>query len=376
VAVSKIRVSVDATDIDGFDLVPTPTAVVGLAGDFQRVNPALCRFLGRPAEDLVGHDVRTVSHPSDAEAFARFLTEARAGRTTQRGTDKRFVLPGGKDVWAEVNTVLLTDPEGRPLCLLTQMFDIDERKHGELTLRAENAHLTQLNGELRAAAERGSDVLAASAHEMRSPLTTIAGMAQTLEQRWPDLTDAARSELLTSLRGQSDRLTELAADLLTLASADAGASVVQARRVEAAPLVAQAVASAGLNAGDVAVDCPPGLLVSADPSRLTQILVNLLSNARRHGAPPISVQVAAHGNAVELCVADQGPGVSPEFAGHLFERFSRASDAARRDPRGTGLGLAIVHELTDAHGGEVWYEPNRPKGSRFCVRLGPPRDRS
>src|SRR3979490_28407 len=116
---SEFRVSVDATDIDGFDLVPTPTAVVGLAGDFQRVNPALCRFLGRPAEDLLGHDVRTVSHPSDAEAFARFLTEARAGRETQRGTDRRFVLPGGKDVWAEVNTVLLTDPAGSPLCLLT-----------------------------------------------------------------------------------------------------------------------------------------------------------------------------------------------------------------------------------------------------------------
>jgi signal transduction histidine kinase len=271
--------------------------------------------------------------------------------------------------------VLLIDPEGRPLGLLTQMYDIDERKHGELTLRAENGHLTRLNAELTAASARGSDVLASSAHEMRSPLTTIAGMAQTLQQRWPDLTDAARSELLASLRGQSDRLIDLAGDLLTLASADAGASVIQARRVKAAPLVAEAVASAGFSAGEVTVDCPPGLLVSADPPRLTQILVNLLSNARRHGAPPISVQVAAQGDAVELCVADQGPGVAPEFAGHLFERFSRATDAARRDPRGTGLGLAIVYELTEAHGGDVRYEPNHPKGSRFCVRLRPLPDR-
>jgi two-component system sensor histidine kinase MtrB len=117
----------------------------------------------------------------------------------------------------------------------------------------------------------------------------------------------------------------------------------------------------------VAIDCPPGTRVLTDPDCFTQILLNLVSNARRHGAPPFSIDVRAVDRSVEVAVADRGPGVPPGFVPNLFDRFAQAE--AGRASGGMGLGLAIVASLAADVGGSVRYEPNRPRGARFVVHL-------
>jgi signal transduction histidine kinase len=104
---------------------------------------------------------------------------------------------------------------------------------------------------------------------------------------------------------------------------------------------------------------------AGDPVHAHHVVVNYLENARRYGAPPFSVTIAREDDTVVLAVADVGPGVPPEFVPSLFESFTQA----RSGGTGLGLGLAIVRGLAEASDGEAWYEPNRPRGSRFCLRL-------
>ena len=107
-----------------------------------------------------------------------------------------------------------------------------------------------------------------------------------------------------------------------------------------------------------------GLRAAVDPDHLLRILVNYLVNAGLHGAPPIRVTAVEHGEQVEVCVHDSGPGVPDDFVDRLFTSFARANTS---DRRGTGLGLSIVQGLADANGGVAFYDDSA--GTCFGVRL-------
>ena len=104
---------------------------------------------------------------------------------------------------------------------------------------------------------------------------------------------------------------------------------------------------------------------------------NLIENAIKYGRDGGCVRVEARGNPsdkLEICVADDGPGIPPEAIGRVFERFYRVDRARSRDSGGTGLGLAIVKHIVQAHGGEVWAKSELQKGTSFyftfCAKLG------
>jgi len=117
---------------------------------------------------------------------------------------------------------------------------------------------------------------------------------------------------------------------------------------------------------EIVLDVPDDLVVAADRDRLAQALDNLLTNALRHGSPPVRVSAQTVGDSVEIRVSDQGQGVPEELRARLFDRFATGVSKG-----GTGLGLFIVRELARAHGGEATYEP--PNGQSlpggFVVRI-------
>jgi signal transduction histidine kinase len=235
-----------------------------------------------------------------------------------------------------------------------------ERSAGELAVAVE---------QLREATAVKEEFLAVTNHELRTPLTTILGYGTTLQSKWESIPEAQRRDFIDHMVHQTRRLHALVEDLLTLSSAQAGALEIAIRPVALCKAVDEALANNGLGATGVTHDCPPTLFVLADFDRLTQVLTNFVSNALKYGAEPITVHAAEHDGWVEVRVRDHGPGVPPEFVPYLFEKFSQASRGLSRTAEGTGLGLAIVEQLTEAQGGQVWYEPNEPTGSQFCVRL-------
>ena len=208
-----------------------------------------------------------------------------------------------------------------------------------------------------------SRLVSTLAHDVRNPLTAIRGGIKTLLSHRDQLTEATSHELLTTADKQAERLERLAADLLDLARLERGRLELAYEDVKLREVVETALTFAD-DAHRYEVNIDPSLVVRADPGRLEQIVVNLASNALRYGAAPFVVEATPADGAITLSMVDHGPGVSPEEVELLFEPFRAEQHAGS-----VGLGLAIVKALAEAHGGEVSYQPNRPTGARFQVRL-------
>ena len=245
----------------------------------------------------------------------------------------------------------------------------DEVERAKAAVERSADELASAVEQLREATAVKDEFLAVTNHELRTPLTTILGYGTTLQSKWESIEDGQRLEFVGYMVHQARRLHALVEDLLTLSSVQAGALEVDVKPVALCAAVDEALANNGLRASRVTHDCPPTLHVLADFGRLTQVLTNFVSNALKYGAEPISVHAAEQGEWVEVRVRDRGPGVPEDFVPHLFEKFSQASRGLSRTAEGTGLGLAIVEQLTEVQGGQVWYEPNEPHGSQFCLRL-------
>ena len=211
--------------------------------------------------------------------------------------------------------------------------------------------------------------VADASHELRTPLTAIRGNAELL-QRIPDMTAGDRSDSIAQIAAESQRMSRLVGDLLTLARADAGGELHRAP-VAVGPLVASAVAAARHlgHATLILRDPLPTATVSGDADRLKQLLLILMDNALKYTPPSgqVTVQVAQQGSGVAISVADTGVGIAAADLPHIFERFYRADPA--RTAGGTGLGLAIAGWIVQAHGGAIHVASTPGAGSVFTVLL-------
>ena len=209
-------------------------------------------------------------------------------------------------------------------------------------------------------------------HELRTPLTTIRGDLALLG-REPPFPAEERSDILNDMVDESDRLIRLVNNLLTLARADT-ARHMQHEPIEVKPLIEDVCSQARLLApkeapADRVILCDnlPEVTVNTDRDALRQVLLILLDNAIKHAARPIAVTSNVDDCHVVIGVRDSGPGIDPEMAAHIFDRFYRG-DAARKTP-GFGLGLPIARALVDALGGTITLESQVGQGSTFQVSL-------
>jgi two-component system phosphate regulon sensor histidine kinase PhoR len=220
------------------------------------------------------------------------------------------------------------------------------------------------------------DFVANVSHELKTPVTSIKGFAETLLDGAMDDPDAAH-RFLSIIASQADRLNSIIEDLLALSSLEqegGGARVVlQETRLCDVLAVAAGVCEPKATAKRIglSVDCPPELLVEANPPLLEQAVVNLIDNAVKYSAEGTEVRVAGAPDDGEIVIAvsDDGPGVPREHLPRLFERFYRVDTARSRDLGGTGLGLSIVKHVSQMHGGRVSVESMVGRGSTFRIHL-------
>jgi two-component system OmpR family sensor kinase len=209
-----------------------------------------------------------------------------------------------------------------------------------------------------------------ASHELRTPLTSIRGYAEL----WRAGALRGEEELAEAMRRmeqEASRMGRLVEDLLLLARLD------QRRPLDRVPvrldqLAADAVADARAVEPDrpIELDAKP-VTVEGDEMRLRQVVTNLLANVRDHtpALTPVSLSVAAEGGRARLVVNDDGPGLRPEVAAKVFERFYRADPARARAGGGTGLGLSIVAAIVESHGGAAGVTSEPGRGTRFSVDL-------
>jgi signal transduction histidine kinase len=131
--------------------------------------------------------------------------------------------------------------------------------------------------------------------------------------------------------------------------------------------VAEAVSDSGASGMLIDTTAVQPVWAYGDPTHLRQIIANLIGNALKYGAPPVTINAAETGGQVTVEVRDAGPGVPVEFVDHLFDRFSQATTSAAA--QGSGFGLYIVQRLAEVNGGHVSYQPGQPTGASFIVAL-------
>ena len=237
-----------------------------------------------------------------------------------------------------------------------------------LAREAVNAATMQANEKVRDA------LLASLSHDLRTPLSSIAGAATSLRALGDKMSPDERLELLTSIEEETARLSRFVANLLDMSRIEAGGLKVNRDLVDVADVVQGAVERSrkAFPKQPVKVNLAPDLpFVRGDDKLLEQVLFNLLDNAHKYaGDSGATIHGRKDGDAVVLSVTDEGPGVKPADLDRIFEKFYRGGRADGRKP-GTGLGLSICRGLIEAMGGTIVAQSPavRRRGTRIVIRL-------
>ncbi|NUO49971.1 MAG: PAS domain S-box protein [Polyangiaceae bacterium] len=257
------------------------------------------------------------------------------------------------------NAIPLRDCDGSPRGAVGALVDVTRMKEAEAAMRE--------------AARRKDEFLALLSHELRNPLAPIITAAQLMEMRGGSATPREREVILR----QAQHMVRLVDDLLDVSRVARGKIMLSKSRLQLADVVARAIEAISplldQRHHHVTVSVPDdGLSVDADEVRLTQVIINLLSNAARYTPPRGNIVIDARREAAEvvLRVRDDGPGIDGDLLPHVFEMFVQGARGSDRQQGGLGLGLSLVKSFTELHGGTV-SAANNPdgQGSEFTVRL-------
>lgn len=331
---------------DLFSLVSEAVIVAdATSGAIQLWNDAAARLFGYTAEQAVGMPVAALvpeelrdAHRAGLSRFAdrSVITLTPPGTTVEVPA----LSSDGSRLWVELSlTALQGDREGMALALIR---DVTDRR--------------QAQDDLSRANEAMRNFVAVAAHDLRSPTAAIVSGLEMLRDLIAAGDHESTVELTTLLERQARDQLGLIEDLLDTASLDAGAVRVQPEVV----MVADAIAALAEGYEGLTVEVPAGLTCRVDRRHFDRIVTNLLTNAYRHGAPPVQIEAIGLGSYVEVTVSDAGPGVPADLLPRLFDAY-----VSGRTSRGTGLGLSIARGLARANGGDLTYEHD----DRRCFAL-------
>jgi PAS domain S-box-containing protein len=328
---------------------------------------------GRAAEELTGKtdfDVFTADHAS--AAFADEQEIIRTG-VPLVGQVERETYSGRPDAWVSTTKMPLRDERGEIIGTFGITRDITAQIRAEQGLARQAGELGAQNERLRELDRLKDEFVALVSHELRTPLTSIIGYIQLLrDERASGLDTDHFAEVIER---NAERLLRLVGDLLFLSQMQSGRLALELRGTDLAGLAAEAVEEARPEAArkhvGLTLSATPVPRITVDPTRIAQLLGNLVSNAVKFTPEggKVEVTLAADGGEAVLSVADTGIGIQAADRERIFERFFRTEAATQRVIPGSGLGLTISRAIVDAHQGTITVRSDGEHGSTFTVRL-------
>ena len=336
-------------------------------GRITRINPAFkamlglqsIEMLGKRCDEVLDKDVRELveATSSGRESYAVMeigMANERIGKAVATAIYKDALLP--EDAQEPIGSVLLTRD-------ITREKEIDQMK---------------------------TDFISTVSHELRTPLTSVLGFAKIIKKRFetvilPNFHEVSDkkvakavgqvNENLDIIIAEGERLTTLINDVLDVAKMEAGKIDWKMQKLDVQGIIERAMlatsslfAKKGLaQLSDIAPELPN---VTGDRDRLIQVVINLISNAVKFtDAGFVTCRARRKRNEVIVSVIDTGMGIAEEDQPKVFEKFKQVGDTLTDKPKGTGLGLSICKQIVEHHGGRLWVESQRGKGSEFSFSL-------
>jgi PAS domain S-box-containing protein len=342
------------------DHLPGLAWIKDLHGRYEYANDAAMIAFNIPRAELYGKTDEDVFPP---ETAALFRENDRRALDSGTGVQVIETLEQGDGVrhHSLVSKFPIAGPDGRAALVGGMAIDITDR------LRAEEA--------LKDADRRKDEFLAVLAHELRNPLAPIRNSLHIMKQVGTDA--ALLGRVREMVERQVQHMTRMVDDLLDVSRITRGKIELRKEAVDLGPVVERTAEAARPLFEDrrqtLTVDLPPEpLRLEADPTRLEQVLANLLNNAAKytdHGGQ-VFLSVRREGGGLVLRVRDTGVGIAPDMLAHVFEPFVQADRVLHQSQGGLGIGLTLVRRLVEMHGGSVTAHSEGPaKGSEFVVRL-------
>jgi signal transduction histidine kinase len=325
-------------------------------------NLAAERLLGQPVGHAVGQPLARLV-PGWATAIAR-----RRGAGTSSDNPSAEAMIGGRAY--ELTFSGVPDRQGQPTGALLIARDVGERRQAERVLRDSLAREQAASEHLRALDEMKTTFLQAVSHDLRTPLTTVLGIALTLERRAAGLPADDVADLLHRLSNNARKLDGLLADLLDLDRLARGTLIPRRQVVDVGELTRRVVDEAGVAGEHAVVVAAPAVHIAVDAPKMERIVENLVVNAARHTAAGTTIWVSVQPQpaGVLLLVEDEGPGVPAQLREQVFQPFRKGGNVADHAP-GSGIGLALVARFAGLHGGRAWVQDRPGGGASFRVFL-------
>ncbi len=379
-----------------FDFAGIGMAIVGLDGRWLRVNTSICEIVGYAEAELLQKTFQDITHPEDLAADLALLNELVAGQRRFYQMEKRYFHREGRVVWVRLTVSMVRDQADEPVHFVSQIEDITTHKRLE-------ENLARARDQALEASRLKSEFLATMSHEIRTPMNGVIGMT-TLLRDTP--LSAAQAEYVRTIEASGESLLSIINDILDYSKIEAGRMELEVAPFELRRCVQEALDLFVGTAQEKQIELRPEIGERVpdhwvgDPTRLRQVLVNLLGNALKFSeagsvvvraeaepGPAADGRVesehaaasdtrAATGNSklqtpnaklrrLRFSVSDTGIGIPPEGMERLFKSFSQVDASTTRRFGGTGLGLAISKRLTELMGGTMWAESKPGAGSTF-----------
>jgi PAS domain S-box-containing protein len=365
-----LRVRVTQKKFQGFlEAAPDAVVIATPDGKIDQINAETERLFGYCRDELIGQPVEILM----PERYRRQHTEHRAAyvarpstRPMGTGLDLYGLRKNGEEFPVEISLSPLPTEQG----VLVASIIRDITAHRQL-----EAELRRRQRELEQAHHQKDEFLAMLAHELRNPLAPIPNAVQVLADFSP--ADADLQWARDVIERQVQHMTRLVDDLLDVSRINRGKIVLQNERLKLAQVVADAVEIARPHVEGrrhrLTISQPPeALWLEGDPTRLAQVLANLLNNAAKYmeRGGHVWLTVEKEGEEAVVRVRDTGIGIAPEKLSDIFGLFTQLDRSLDRSQGGLGIGLTLARRLVEMHGGTIHASSDGPgQGSEFVVRL-------
>ncbi|HFD87401.1 MAG TPA: PAS domain-containing sensor histidine kinase, partial [Gammaproteobacteria bacterium] len=361
---------------NALDTLAEGLLILDQKGRIQLANDAFAGFLGEEPGALVGRYANTLdwldndNQPLDNNAHP--WMQALATGTVRKSEPLRLRTPDGRELALQVSSSPVFTEEGQSIGVLVSFDDISE-------LRKKEVELERSKVEAESANQAKSAFLANMSHEIRTPMNAILGFTEILKRGYVQNQEESL-RYLNIINSSGKNLLDLINDILDLSKVESGKMEMEICAVEPHRVIYETLQVLALRANEKGIRLDFDVIgaipetIQSDPTRLRQMILNLVGNAIKftdEGGISICCRLDDSGGApmMEISITDTGIGMTPEQTEHIFDPFSQADSTTTRRFGGTGLGLSISKKFSEALGGDIKVTSKAGVGSTFTIRI-------